>query len=346
MSRPPKTTLILSNLQSNTLIGIDTHFFTVNELLKGIKLIPEGIHLFHYSESAESGESMRYGKWFQCKDEDILTVELGDESCHVTANVNAPPNLSEEYSYMVKYPETKNWEELVNFVDSEAVEEYTPDQNFPISTATPLKEENMVLLDILRERDPKQKFQDQEGQELNYTILQNKLTGPITGDRESSTTQNSLDKSWYLQQLFGHDPELLLAELQLLFVHFIILGNLCSCTQWLSLMKLVLLSSKYLKENVKFSMEFLDLLRAQLTSLPSEYISSGMEVVDMEVYLAVMENFSYIFSGEKWGDIKNLNQTRFGITLEFSKEVDADNFEVYDLNDYDENDEDAPAVVT
>lgn len=346
MSRPPQTTLILANLASHSLVGIDTHFFTVNDLLRGIKLVPEGYHFFHYSESADTGESMRYGKWFQCSDGDILSVDMTEDSCQITANVNPPPTLSDDYAYMVKYPDNQAWNKLTSFVDQEAIDEYVP-QSIPVSTATPLKEENMVLLETLRARNPSQTFADQEGKELNYTILQFRLAGPIAGNIEAATTRNSLDKSWYLTQLFGHDPELLLAELQLAFVHFVVLGNLCSCTQWLALARLVLMSPSYLGENGKFAQSFLALLCGQLDKLPTEYLSSvGFAVVDMKEYLAVMENLSYIFvSDATWEGIRRLNRAKFDIDLSFEKRVDAENFEVFDLDDYDELDEDAPAVV-
>lgn len=348
MSRPPNSTLIIQNASSLAVVGIDTQFFNVNELLRGIKNIPDGHHFFHYSEVSESGESMRYGKWFHFSDGNIITVDFSEDYCRFTANINMPHSLSTDYAYMVNYPEDiDNWIKLTKFVDMEAIEEYVPSKDVPISTATPLKEENMVLLETLKDRDPSQKFEDQEGNELKYTIVQFKLPGPRSQNSEAEVTKNSLEKSWYLSELFGHDPELLLAEIQLAFLHFIILGNLCSCTQWLSLLKLILMSPKYLLAHLKFGVDFLALLLAQLGRLPVEYMNApGLEVINMKEYTDIMENLSYIrISDARWDEIKALNKSKFGIELSFIKKVDADNFEVYDLDCYDEEDEDAPAVV-
>lgn len=341
MATPPLTTLIL-NSSPFSVVGIDTQFFEVNALLRGIKLIPKGVHLFHYSESTQDGVSMRYGRWFECKDGDIVSVDFSEEKCQFTVNVNPPATLAADYAFMVVYPEDSAvWTSLSKFVDSEAIDEYVPANNTPISTATPLKEENMVLVETLRERDPKQTFEDQTGKELRYTIVQFRLRAAEShSDRD--ITQNSLEKSWYVTQLFGHDPELLLAEILISFVHFVVLGNLCSCTQWLTLLRLVLMSPQFLHHHRGFGADFMALLHAQLEKLPREYMA-GLQVVGMQTFAEVMENLAYI-NDSTWSSISEVNQRRFGLEIS-PKNVDANNFEVYDMEDYDEDDEDAPAVI-
>lgn len=348
MSRPPQTTLILRNVSNLSIVGIDTQFFMTNELLRGIKVIPDGHHFFHYSESTESGADMRYGQWFKCNDGNIISVDFSEDSCVFTYNINPTPTLTSDYAYMVAYPENiDTWTKLTKHVDSEAIWEYCPHANIPISTATPLKEENMVLLEMLQTRDDSQKFEDQDDKELKYTIVQFRLAGPRSRNDEVEVTQNSREKSWYLAQLFGHDPELLLAEIQISYIHFVVLGNLCSCTQWLTLLKLVLMSAKFLLGNMRFAMDFLGHFLAQLDKLPVEYINSmEVQVVDMKTYVEIMENLSYIrINDDTWKKIRELSRSKFGIELSFHKKIDSDNFEMYDMNDYDEDDEDAPAIV-
>ncbi|KAK9240668.1 A1 cistron-splicing factor [Lipomyces kononenkoae] len=46
---PPKTTLILYNIPDKCLLGIDLHFFTATAEFNGIKHIPDGIHVLHWS---------------------------------------------------------------------------------------------------------------------------------------------------------------------------------------------------------------------------------------------------------------------------------------------------------
>ncbi|KAK9246790.1 A1 cistron-splicing factor [Lipomyces tetrasporus] len=51
-SPPPKTTLILHNIPDKCLLGIDLQFFTSTAEFNGIKLIPDGIHILHWSPPA------------------------------------------------------------------------------------------------------------------------------------------------------------------------------------------------------------------------------------------------------------------------------------------------------
>lgn len=345
MSRPPNGTLILSLLpeSSESVIGIDTQFFNVNNLLKGIKLIPPGIHFFHYSDSTDDGKSIRFGWWFSCKEGEVIHATWDSSQNQFNVSESIPSDFGPIYNYMVKYPEDQSWKVLAGHIDMESVEEYSPTD--VVSTATPLKEENMVLMEILCARDPHQKFQDQTGKELCYTILQFNLRGPASKGSEADVTRLALDKSWYLLELFGHDLELLLAELEMSFVHFVVLGNLCSCTQWCSLMRLVLLSGDFLRKNGPFASVFLNTVASQIEKLPEEYM--GLEVVDLKDYVGIMENLAHVFGpgNPEWNRLKFVNKRfNFDLTVLQSK-FDKDNFEVYDMNDFDDDDENAPAIV-
>ena len=69
-------------------------------------------------------------------------------------------------------------------------------------------------------------MEDQSDKELRYTIIQFKINKENTESVEE-VTENYLDKSWYLSQLYGNDIELMFGELQLSFINFVILGNFC-----------------------------------------------------------------------------------------------------------------------
>ncbi|KAK9470777.1 AAR2 protein-domain-containing protein [Dipodascopsis tothii] len=46
---PPRTTVVLNNIPDQCLLGIDLQFFTSTPNFNGIKLIPNGIHVLHWS---------------------------------------------------------------------------------------------------------------------------------------------------------------------------------------------------------------------------------------------------------------------------------------------------------
>lgn len=412
-NRPPKSTIVLDSLPDefqNCLIGIDSQFFTVNKLLKGIKLIPEGLHFFHYSiplnqnkdgkHDSTSQElvslSLRYGYWFECIDNDVFIIRWdSEEEKLIMSNSRERKDESEQlnhsrvidsigdhYSFMVEYPENSHkwFNDLINYIDFEILMEFLPYDGFDevymkdINTMTPSKEENMILLETLTSKDPSKRFDDQSNNELKYTIIQFKINKPSSGDSSiEQITSNFLDKSWYLDELYGNDLDLLLGELQLSFINFIILGNFCSGLQWCNILKLISMSLSFIKRHQTFTLNFLKIFETHLQTIPSEYLVGDLKnedssnLIDLETYIGIMERFAAeIFPenswndgsccgkmklggmiNEKWNNIKIINQLKFGIHLSNLKisTNDGGDFEVYDLNDHEEDDEYAPVIV-
>lgn len=354
---PPKGTLtfqIPADSGNDAVIGIDTQFLLAHGLLKGIKSITPGLHLFHFSRSVNHGDSMRYGWWFYLEDGQIIQVEC-DEDQAVFELKQPDDSFAQLYPIMIEYPEdTVLWKNLTNFVDAEVLDEYNPVPPEPISTATPLLEENMVLLDLLKLKQPSLRLDSQTDKELKYTIIEEKKQQQNLSGHE--LTASALDRSWQLLGLFGHDQDLFLGELQICFVHFVVLGNLCSCTQWTSLLVLALRSESFLKTNDEFCEKLLTVLRSQLTILPPEYVDEllGSQIVDVEKLGLVLRNLSGVFRdahilAARFQELesfvaKSFNVEAFVITKPDSK-FDEQDFEVYDIGDHDADDEDAPAIV-
>lgn len=335
-------------LGPNAAIGVDTQFFTVTNFLKGIKNIPPGLHLVHYSESVETGSSIRYGWWIQFEEGEVKTIKWHEDDAEIVSELRLGSDFGDAYQFMVDCPEDHHkWHRLSNFVDSEALEEYIPTDPNGVSTATPLKEENMVLLDILSRKQPLDAFEDQTSKELRYTIVERSKRRSLE-QTVAQVTEDALDRSWYMSSLFAHDVDLFLAELQIAFIHFIVLGNLSSYSQWMSLLQLVLKSKSFVLGNAKFSENFLKVFLAQIETIPSEYLMDTLEVqvVDLKSYVGVIDSLEEVMAGPDWARIKQLNLSRFGMEFSSTSKFDSNDFEVYDMENYDENDEDAPAIIT
>lgn len=408
ISKPPQTTIVFENLPQNAginqwLMGIDTQFFNINKVFRGIKLIPSGVHLLHYSCPPETNDttkdeistesitsaSSRYGFWFECNENDVLVVRWEEELERLVI-VNQEDELEqlnyskcldkigEMYTFMVSYPENKEvwFNNLTSCIDFEIILEFLPfdtdSYSGEVNTMMPSKEENMVLLDALERRDPqiRPKFEDQSNMELKYTIIQfkiNKESGlPIT-----DVTHNFLDKSWYLNQLYGNDLDLMLGELQLCFIQFIVLGNFCSGLQWLNILKLILMSKDFVESSQRIALNFLKVFQSQLETLPKEYLNDECSInnlIDLQTYVSVMENFATdIFPPDTWGpsgccsgikigglikdkwhSILTTNKSKFNLDFEKTQAnaFDENKIEVFDLENYDENDEDAPVILS
>lgn len=338
MSVPPLTTLILENpngWEPGTILGIDTQFFTVTHFLKGIKLIPAGAHFLHVS-STDEGAGLRRGWWFQSSDNCVVKVQIDEDKATFTGVDAFPATFSDDYAFMVSYPEDlKKWKKLAGSVTMEVVEEYVWDACHAVSTATPLAEENMTLADILRQ---KQTSAVADCDELRYTIVDQRLRPNTEG---SLLTQYMLDRTWLVTKLFGPTFELLLAEIQLCHLHFILLGNICSYTQWVVLLQLVLCSGEFLRQNPQWRASLEDVLVAQVQALPEEYASMG--VVEVDEFLAVLRNL--YDNGACSGELEAAFELKLGIVLDLETRFDTDNFEIYDIEHHADDDEDAPAIV-
>lgn len=391
MSLPPQTTVIFKGLPGDTenwLVGIDTKFFTVNQLLRGLKLVPGGIHLIHYSIPWKSDEttesSVRYGRFIECKNEVvILSWNLQQEKFDFIDGSNeeealnyskSMADLGEDYRFTVEYPEDFNlWSRLISKLDMDLIQEFVPytHQRFTdeINTITPSKEENMVLLDQLQQKDPIRTYEDHNNSEFAYTIIEFRKNRPDKAQDVTQITKDFRDKSWYLDSVFGHDLDILLGEFQLSFVLFVVLGNFCSGLQWLNILRLVLMSKTFLGSHKAFTHSFILIFKLQLETIPAEYVGDTISLtsaVDTKTFIDIMENFVRdVFVKEDWtgeccGKMKmngmiletweNILETinsKFNLDIKRlgDVKVDENQFEVYDLKDYDENDEDAPAIV-
>lgn len=352
MSRPKQTTILLDanipwDVDKGDLVGIDTQFASSGALLRGFKLIPSGVHLFHYSRN-----DIRYGTWFECTDGDIYFARWVQEDEEVKfVNLKTEPlNLSksldtigETYGMMMEYPESsRTWSQLTGYMDSEILQIFLPG-SLEVSTSTSSFEETMVLNEALNAGD--KNVHTERNDYIKYTVVQFKKN---RSDGINNITQDYLDKTWYLEELYGDDTDLVLAELQLAFVNFIVLANFCSGYQWVQLIKLVLMSPKWIGRRLSWFVKFLQLLAAQLEKLPPEFLVGPDSIINTETYIEAMENIvqdivpsldasccgRMKMKGsilEAWNQVLSINQKRFTLDLNQLK----GQF----------NDEDAPQVV-
>lgn len=327
-------------------------------------------------------EAVRYGHWINCRDGDVIwliwdecsedfSIEHMDnmESTHAIGKYI--DELGEYYNYMIKYQDARSvWGSLTSFIDPEVIQEYVPYGDHEriskrIDTTSSSKEESFMLKDALENRDTKQKydFRDKSEEELLYTIIDFKMKNSKATLAEE-ITQSSLDRSWQFNDIYGHDTDLFFGELQLAFVNYILLGSFSSGIQWIKLIKLILTCRSFLMKDPVLAVKLLECLYFQLQNLPEEYLLRDYSLfssIDVDVYSQVFENLrNNIFTSEFWNaskdtrvasskrlweSIMTMNESKFGLSFPEESRFDKDNFEVYDILDYDENDENAPTII-
>lgn len=327
-------------------------------------------------------EAVRYGHWINCQDGDVIWLiwDEGSEDFSIEHMENMESThdigkyvdeLGAYYKYMIKYQDARSvWRSLTSFIDPEVIQEYVPYGHHEriskrIDTTSSSKEESFMLKDALENRDTKQKydFRDKSEEELRYTIIDFKMKNSKATLVEE-ITQSSLDRSWQFSDIYGHDTELFFGELQLAFVNYILLGSFSSGIQWIKLIKLILTCKSFLMEDPALVVKLLECLYHQLQNLPEEYLRRDYSLfssIDVDVYSLVFENLrNNIFTSEFWNASKDtrvasskrlwetimtMNEYKFGLSLPEESKFDKDNFEVYDILDYDENDENAPTII-
>lgn len=196
-----------------------------------------------------------------------------------------------------------------------------------------------------------------------YTIIDFKMKN-VKAILVEEITQSSLDRSWQFNDIYGHDKELFLGELQLAFVNYILIGSFSSGIQWMKLIKLILTCRSFVMEDPGFAVKLLECLYFQLQNLPEEYLlrdHSLFSSIDVDIYSQVFENLrNNIFTSEFWNTLRDtrissykilwesimkINESKFGLSFPEESKFDKDNFEVYDILGYHENDENAPTII-
>lgn len=350
MNIPPRTTVIFSNIPENWLVGIDLQFFNTNRILKGIKLIPDGIHVLHF---AKDQSSIRHGFYINCKEGDVVIcywdakeekILIDDEigELNITKEMS---KLSEYYSFMISCPPDPEWKKLTTYINFGQVNYILP-RGKRIDSVLTSTDENNLLLDALHKsaesrniaNDPiVNSIIDQSDEEIKYTLIDLKKTIRPNGEA-SEKTKDSLDKSWFFNQLltsgYNSNEDMLLSEFQQSFLNMIIFGNYSSSIQWLKFIKVVLNCKEIVESKLSFFEKFLDVLYVQFQKFQEEYMD---EFISEDFLDTTISEFEYSVKEKilrslikKIIDLKNLLQEKFGISIQALNE---------------DEDEEAPVIV-
>lgn len=340
MSRPPKTTVIFSNVPSDWIVGIDLQFFNSNAVLRGIKLIPDGIHVVHW---APDSSSVRSGFYFEAKEASVNVIywdsanekmlineEIGD--INVVKEIDG---LSQSYPFMIAYPEDDTWSSLTRFIEFRQVNYMLPGTSNVMDSVLTSTDENNILLDAIKRgaeqrgtgnlaNDPiVNSIIDQTEEEIKYTPIDlSKTVRPNSTPEEK--THDGIDKSWYLNNLitvaYNGNESLLLGEFQLAYINTIIFANYSSAMHWLKFLRVLFYCQDATKQKVAFFEKLLTTLCVMLEKFPEEYAD---EFVDHDFFEVSLAEFEFTVKDlnlhklvKKVIDIKNVLLARFSINVQ------------------------------
>ncbi|KAL7665653.1 A1 cistron-splicing factor AAR2 [[Candida] zeylanoides] len=316
---PPNTTILVQGAAAaEWLVGVDLQFFSVR-VFCGVKDVPPGLHFFHYSAQGDA-LGVRHGMWLECHDHDVVVLTCDAGGCLARVWPEAGPDtdgvvpldysqatskLPAVYGHMVEYPAAAAAvaRQLCGHIDPESLRSILGN-GLQISTIDSL--------------------------EANYTAIDMRARRPHATLEQ--ITRNHLDKSWLLEELFGPDHGRFFVELEVAFVHFVVLGNYCSMAQWINLVTLASRSESFLAARKSFSLSFLTVLHTQLSHLPADYLSGEQCQLDVEAYTDAMQSLGEVFEGNdeqccgrmklqgmvqnQWAAIVALQRERFGLDFD------------------------------
>lgn len=257
----------------DVLVGIDQLSFQVKagHPFCGIKNIPDGLHVIHFSSStSEESESVRYGFWF----EETTGKYLQFDEAGGSYNMLHEPDegkyeaMVQTHSHlMISYPkiEESNWPGLTNSISWEQIGIILGNPTLYVDSSMTTEEEFRVLGEKLKTR-----YSNHPDLHFHYTRIQFKSKDAI---RQTHRMEDYTDKSYYLNHVIvpreyhGHINRLL-GELQFAYCNALLFGNYGSSLQWHSIIELITFSSQV---SPKFIKKFDSILALQLETFPDEY---------------------------------------------------------------------------
>uniref|UniRef100_A0A060T4M3 ARAD1C42020p n=1 Tax=Blastobotrys adeninivorans TaxID=409370 RepID=A0A060T4M3_BLAAD len=338
MSLPPQTTVVCIGIPEGYLFGIDTQFFQTTPQFRGIKLIPDGVHVVHWGSDEQS---VRSGHFFVASDHGlvILRWDPDNEQMILASGMSeldvsaVKSRLGEYYSFMVSYPSLDSWQELTNHITQSTLS-LVP--QIVTSSSTSVEENALLkksLYDSARERAQQsgtaveedriiQSVVDQgdKGDILQFTAFDLKKTWRDDAIGRERTEQ-ARDKTWFLNEVVLPKCGFynLLGELQLGFVTMIILANYSGAQQWMKIVQLLGNSLKDMELRPERYSILVRLLLIQLQTLPEEYFES---FVDKDQFQTVLENLDAMAIGSEYLSKLMDKAAHYGIIIDNQEDPD------------------------
>ncbi|KAI9504764.1 A1 cistron-splicing factor [Coemansia spiralis] len=283
-------TLVILDFPANMEFGIDLDTFATGPKFSGVKMIPPGIHLIHYSMASAGQHGMRCSlvhdfaqrelvvrKWDRASEqlacvgsEDVDRIRMGIRS--IEPGLGAYPMMGEGVRLSCS-----RWRRLSSHITQQTIGRVLPPQGcFSSATGSFYEDEEMERAraqlakgSVGVEEHPVDALDRFEFSRIDIRHSFPKNAAPAT------IRQLSLDKSWLLQKSLAEiwdTPRELLGEFQLAFLIIMVGQNFSGLEHWKRLMHLVLGSKGLLETTAEPFVSMLRILRAQLAECPRDFV--------------------------------------------------------------------------
>lgn len=283
--------LILEQLPAGSEFGIDCSIHQIGNQFKGVKMIPPGIHLIHYSLIGSNGQQSPKIGFFASFQPQSIVLKVIDEQNEEPNEDLITNDLKAKYTFehlpyfdrhLAPYDlnNYRDWLELCSFMDASTISRLQP---------------RCGLIDSVRQELPQQYRSDRtEGRQIdrteqldpqrcfNFTEIKERFERPDNCSA-SEISRHARDSSYTLNKMVCLTSEReVIGELQFAFVTFLLCNVYESFEQWKRLLRLFCYADSLLSVKSNLFLDFIRVLHVQLKRVPSDVFT---DIVDNDNFL-------------------------------------------------------------
>ncbi|XP_043840370.1 protein AAR2 homolog [Dromiciops gliroides] len=320
-------TVVALDVPEGTEFGIDCSSWQVGPRFRGVKMIPPGVHLVHYSAAARSPagsretgprtgffvtlrpRGLRLLRWDAAREELDLSPAPEEQLEAVRANLQELDRFLGPYPY----DRLKKWVSLSSCLSEEAVQRLQPESGQICAFSEVLPVLPLRYTKDRAERGPPPcaaecksyqeglarlpQMQPKAGTEIRFTELP-KQTYP-DGASPAEITKHSMDLSYALETVINSqyptNPQDVLAELQFAFICFLIGHVYDAFEHWKQLLNLLCRAEEAIGKYSDLYSRLISILYHQLAEIPADFF---VDIISQDNFLTstLQVFFSYICS--------------------------------------------------
>ncbi|XP_073981325.1 protein AAR2 homolog [Rhodnius prolixus] len=309
-------TLIFLNVPVGSKFGIDMKTWDTGEKFKGIKMIPPGLHMIHYSAVGKFEQvaprvsfihNFQKGE-FVVKKWDVDAEDMSTEMISEAEMERLKSNLCYLDQFLGVYPFDifPLWRSLSNYITEPLVKQLSPECGLIRSALELVADEHQTVKDSRRvqrktleekEEDLLPHLKPRPGTGLRLTSVPEK--GYPDGCSPQEMTKHSLDLTYSLEHMINEAGGMshLVGEIQFSFLCFLLGHSLEALESWKNLVKVLCNCREALTTKKHLYKMFLKAFEAQLDQVPMDFLVDIVASNNV-IYTSLRELFRTIEESE------------------------------------------------
>ncbi|XP_043237426.1 protein AAR2 homolog [Amphibalanus amphitrite] len=286
-------TVVFLDVPQNTEVGIDMNVWRTGDKFKGLKMIPPGLHMLHYSAVGKESMAAPRTSFFHFFGEGEILVRKWDPVTETLKEVSdddkdrIKSNKEELDRFLGAFPYDtwKKWYALTSHVSEEIMKRVQPVSEMLCSASLLEADEEQPKFDAAGSSSEERmlpKMHLKSGTELRFTALPSALC--LENASPEFRTAYSLDSSLRLEKMLEGSmaPSQLLGELQVAFVSFLVGHVYDAFEHWKKLVHLFCTCDVALRRYPDMFLQLLTCMHYQIQEVPEDFFT---DIISKENFL-------------------------------------------------------------